>query len=374
MNRTLLTFVALITFVSCAQGEKKQEPITLKDTFKEYFLIGAAANAPQIRGENPEAVEVLLREFNSIVAENCMKAEVVQPREGEFDFADADRFIEFGEKNGMFIIGHTLIWHSQAPKWFFSDKNGKDVSREVMIERMRTHINTVVGRYKGRVQGWDVLNEAINDDGTLRQSKFLQIIGEDYIDLAFQFTHEADPEAELYYNDYSMFKPEKCATAVAIVNRLKSKGLRIDGIGMQCHYLMEGPEASEVERSIKEFAKTGAKVMITEMELSILKLPSKREGAEVSATEAYQAEYNPYADGNIPAEVLEAWEKRYLSYFDVFVRNAEAISRVTLWGIDDNMSWKNDWPMAGRTDYPLLFDREYKAKPVVEKIINLTKK
>lgn len=168
--------------VSCKAIEKSQP--SLKDALKGKFLMGVAINSDQAMGKDAAALKIVKQHFNSIVAENCMKSEVIQPKEGEFNFTKSDQFVSFGEKNNMFIIGHTLIWHSQAPSWFFVDKYGKDVSREVMIERMRKHIATVVGRYKGRVQGWDVVNEAINDDGTFRQSKFYKIIGEDYILLA----------------------------------------------------------------------------------------------------------------------------------------------------------------------------------------------
>src|SRR5690606_4843615 len=197
---------------------------------------------------------------------NCMKSMFMQPREGEFYFEDADRFVEYGEKNNMHIVGHTLIWHSQAPKWFFTDNAGNNVSRDVLIERMRKHIHTVVSRYKGRIHGWDVVNEAILDNGEYRESKFYEIIGEDFIPLAFQFAHEADPDAELYYNDYSTAIPSKRDGIVRMTKNLLDAGIKIAGLGMQEHHGLVHPSLGEVEQTINDFASLGVKVMVTEMD------------------------------------------------------------------------------------------------------------
>ena len=272
----------------------------------------------------------------------------------------------------MFIVGHTLIWHSQAPDWFFVDEKGKDVSREVLIERMKNHITTIMTRYKGRIDGWDVLNEAVMDDGTLRNSKFLEIIGEDYIKLAFQFAHEADPDAELYYNDYSMAHEAKYKGVVDMVKKLQAENIKIDAIGMQGHMIMSFPTVDAFEKSLLAFSDLGVKVMVTEMDISILPNPRQDAGAEISDKVQYQKEMNPFADG-LPEKETKELEDRYLDFFKLFVKHHDKISRVTLWGVSDANSWRNDWPMKGRADYPLLFDRAYKAKPVVEKIIDLVK-
>jgi len=203
-----VVFLFVVLLSNC-QTNRNESEMTLKEALKGKFLIGVALNADQITGRDTAGIRVVQQHFNSIVAENCMKSESLQPQEGKFDFSLADQFVDFGQENDMFIVGHTLIWHSQTPAWFFVDENGNDVSREVLIERMKNHITTVVGRYKGRIHGWDVVNEAIEDDGSFRKSKFYQIIGEDFIRLAFEFAHEADPDAELYYNDFSMAKNEK---------------------------------------------------------------------------------------------------------------------------------------------------------------------
>ena len=369
---SLMTLLFLMGLFLCGCTQPQEEKITLKDAFKDSFYIGAAMSNAQLKGQDALGVDVIENNFSSIVAENCMKSGQIQPLEGKFSFDLADQFVAFGEQNNLHMVGHALLWHSQAPRWFFVDEEGNDVSREVLIERMRTHINTVVKRYKGAIKGWDVLNEAILDDGTLRNSKFLQIIGEDYIPLAFQFAHEADPGAELYYNDYNEWHVGKRETIVKLVNSLKEKGIRIDGIGMQGHMGMEYPSVKEYEEAIEAYAAAGVKVMITEWDISALPKASRNITSNISDTVAYKKEINPYTDG-LPADVLSSWEKRYLDFFKLFIKHQEKISRVTLWGVSDAGSWKNDFPVVGRTDYPLLFDRNYKEKPVVQEIIKLIK-
>ncbi|SHE44762.1 endo-1,4-beta-xylanase [Chryseobacterium takakiae] len=355
--------------VSNAAAQKTEN--SLKKAFKDKFYIGTAMSLPQINGTDVKSDQIITSQFSSIVAENCMKSMFLQPQEGKFFFDDADRFVAFGEKNNMFIIGHTLIWHSQLPKWFFVDKDGKNVSAEVLKQRMKNHINTVVSRYKGRVKGWDVVNEAIMEDGTYRKSKFYEILGEEFIPLAFQYAQEADPNAELYYNDYNEWFPEKVKTVINIVKNMKSRGIRVDGVGMQTHVGLDTPKLEEYEKAIVDYASAGVKVNVTEMEISALPSPWGT-SANVSDTVEYQAKMNPYTKG-LPQNVQKEWENRYLDFFRLFIKHEDKIRRVTMWGVTDNQSWKNDFPVKGRTDYPLLFDRNFKAKPVVEKIIQLTK-
>jgi endo-1,4-beta-xylanase len=340
----------------------------LKDALAGKFYIGTALNAGHYSGRDTATIRVIREQFNAAVAENCMKPGPIHPREGVYNFVPADQFVEFGEKNHLFITGHCLIWHSQAPAWFFTDSLGNNVTREVLIDRMKEHIFTVVGRYKGRVKGWDVVNEALDENGTYRKTRFLQIIGEDYVRLAFQFAHDADPAAELYYNDYSLANSEKRNGAVALVKKLKEQEVKIDGIGEQCHIGLDYPEISEFEKSIEAFAALGVKVLITEMDISVLPMPDRRVGADVSANFEYQKKLNPYS-GGLPDSVNTALENRYFDFFRLFLKHKNVISRVTLWGVNDAQSWKNNWPVRGRTDYPLLFDRKNQAKPVVQKII-----
>jgi endo-1,4-beta-xylanase len=355
----------------CLAGCKPKAEMDLKDAFKDKFMIGTAMNTDQITGVDMQSIN-LIKNFNSIVAENCMKSEITQPVEGEFDFSIADQFVQFGEKHNMYIIGHTLIWHSQAPKWFFVDENGNPATREVLISRMKKHITTVVKRYKGRVNGWDVVNEAINDDGTWRESPFYKIIGKDFVKLAFQFAHEADPNAELYYNDYSMAHEAKRNGVIAMVKNLQAQGIKVDGIGMQGHLTFDFPTVDAFEKSLVAFAETGVKVMITELDLSALPSPWANVGANISDAVAYEATMNPFVDG-IPVDAYAKWEAHYMDFFKLFVKHSDKISRVTLWGVNDTQSWKNDFPVRGRTDYPLLFDRNYEAKPIVQTITNMLK-
>lgn len=370
-ERNIKLSVLMILFVSlCAfiPGNLKKKPETLKDALAGKFYIGTALNTWQFTEKDTASVRIIKENFNAVVAENCMKPGPIQPKEGVFNFEPADKFVAFGEKYNLFITGHCLVWHSQSPGWFFRDSLGRDVSREVLISRMKKHITTVVGRYKGKVKGWDVVNEALNEDGTYRKTKYYEIIGEDYLRLAFQFAHEADPAAELYYNDYSLANPEKRKGAVVLVKKLLDQGVKVDGIGEQGHIGLDYPDLKDLELSIKAFASLGVKVLITEMDISVLPMPDRRVGADISANFEYQKKLNPYS-GGLPDSVNNALQKRYLDLFRLFLKHKKVISRVTLWGVSDNQSWKNNWPVRGRTDYPLLFDRKFQPKPVVQQII-----
>lgn len=367
MTITPLWIAALL--MNVASGAFAQEVKTLKEALKDKFLIGTSVNTRQAAGNDQAGVRLIQQHFNSIVAENCMKSEGIHPEENRYDFTKADQFVEFGEQNNMTIIGHTLIWHSQLSPWFCVDKKGQNVSPAVLKKRMKAHITTIVKRYKGRIKGWDVVNEAIEDDGSYRKSKFYEILGEEFIPLAFQYAHEADPDVELYYNDYSMANSGKREGVVRMVNELKKRGIRIDAVGMQGHIGMDYPEVGEFEKSLLAFAATGVKVMITELDLTVLPMPRKDIGAEISATFEYQKEMNPYPE-QLPSDVSEAWNNRMNDFFSLFLKHHKLISRVTVWGVADSDSWRNDWPMPGRTDYPVLFDRNHQPKPVVGRIID----
>ena len=358
-----LLAVGLSTLPAFAQGG-------LKDAVGKYCLIGTSINQWQSDGQDAAATAVLQKHFNCATAENCMKMEVLQPAEGLFDFRVADKFVAYCQQNGLKIIGHNLCWHSQAPEWIFSDSWGRPVSKEVLKSRLEKHIATVVGRYKGQIHGWDVVNEAIEDDGSFRQSPLYKILGEAFIEICFRAAHEADPDAELYYNDYSMSKPGKREAVCRLVKRLKDKGLRIDGVGMQSHNGMDYPDLTEYEKSIDAFAACGVQVMMTELDLNALPNPEGFGGADISQNFEMQKKYNPYPDG-LPADVAKKVQDRYMQFFKLYYKHRDQISRITLWGISDVNSWLNDFPVRGRTNYPLLFDRQYKAKPVVQDIISL---
>lgn len=368
INTLLLTGLAIVQ-TACSSTTTTQEESSLKSALEDKFYIGAALNANQITGKDTASLRILTSQFNSIVAENCMKSQEIHPIEGEFDFTLSDQFVNLGEQNSMFIIGHALIWHSQLSKWFCVDEKGDNVSPELLKSRMKTHINTIVSRYKGRIKGWDVVNEAILEDGSYRKSKFYEILGEEFIPLAFQYAHEADPEAELYYNDYNEWYPGRRETVIRLIRTLKERGIRIDAIGMQGHLGMEGPTLEEYEETILDYTKEGVKVMVTEFDMSILPSPKHGIGADLAANFEYQKSLNPYTEG-VPEEVMEAWNNRMQDFFRLFIKHADKITRVTMWGIADGDSWKNGFPVRGRTDYPLLFDRNYQPKDVVQLIIN----
>ena len=360
----LIGFIStIIVFTGC-----KHNDTGLDSCFTDDFTIGAALNLGHIFETDSLGVEVIKENFNSIVAENCTKPMYLQPKEGEFYWKEADAFVDFGVKNGMEVIGHCLMWHWQLPNWFFVDDQGNDVSAETLKARMKAHITAVVTRYKGRVNGWDVVNEAILDDGSMRDSKFYKILGKEFIHYAFQCAHEADPNVELYYNDYNMFMKPKRDAVIALVNDMKSKGIRVDGIGMQSHLSMTESTIEDVEKGIVELAATGAKVMITEFDMTALPSPWEM-SAEVSNTKDYKNELNPYVDG-LPEDVLAQWNKTVRAYLDLFKKHSDVISRVTMWGVSDRDSWKNNFPVKGRTDYALLFDRNYTPKQVVTDLIN----
>lgn len=361
--------VAGAALCACAtrtsQAVVKEEP-TLKSVLGDKFLIGVAMNTFQSSGRDTNGVNIVKKHFNAIGAENCMKCQTIHPQEDRYNFRQADEFVKFGEDNGLTVTGHCLIWHSQLAPWFCVDKDGNNVSPEVLKQRMKDHIMTVVGRYKGRIKGWDVVNEAIMENGSYRNSKFYQILGEEFIPLAFQYAHEADPDAELYYNDYNMHFKGKRDAVVKLVNDMKARGLRVDAIGMQGHVGMNYPDLSDFEQSIVAFASTGAKVMITEWDMSAL--PEVNRTANIADTVAFRKALNPYPV-SLPDSVSEKWNKRMAEFMNLFVKHADVISRVTAWGVSDGDSWKNGFPVRGRKDYALLFDRDYQPKPFVKDLL-----
>ncbi|MFN3729418.1 MAG: endo-1,4-beta-xylanase [Fimbriimonadaceae bacterium] len=366
-----LTVIGMATCASAPpnhpmpQSTEAQSPAPLKDSFKGKFRIGAAVSTALLRGQDTDTEQVLRRHFDSLTAENAMKPDAIQPRPGEFTFTDADRLMEIAKETGAEVVGHTLVWHSQTPRWFFEGENGQPVTREVALERMRTHIKTVVGRYKGRVKEWDVVNEAINDGaGVLRQSPWLRAIGDDYIAEAFRAAHEADPEAILVYNDYNIELDYKRPKAVELLKKLVDEKVPIHAVGIQAHWRMDNPPLAETEKAIKEFSALGLKVMITELDIGVL--PTRYQGADISRTERMTAEQeavmNPYT-GGLPDDVAQKHGQAYRDAFELFLRHRDSIGRVTFWGVHDGHSWLNNFPIRGRTDYPLLFDRKLKPKP-----------
>lgn len=333
-----------------AAGCARPQP-GLRTIFEGAFLVGAALNAAQFSEVDTVAARIVKAQFNSITPENVLKWGSVHPRPGTYDFVAADRYVAFGERHGMFIVGHNLVWHNQTPRWVFEDAGGRPLSRDTLLARLRDHIHTVVGRYRGRIKGWDVVNEALDDDGTLGRTPWLTMLGEDYVASAFRFAHEADPDAELYYNDYSLENAPKRRGAVALVQRLQHEGIPIAAVGLQNHDRLDWPTAAQEDSTIEAFAALGVRVMITELDVDVLP-----RGAD------------PFVDG-LPDSLQQALARRYAELFGSYLRHRGTVTRVTFWGVTDRDSWLNNWPVRGRTNYPLLFDRDGRPKPAFAAVI-----
>lgn len=370
---SFMTIVWLL-FAGC-KAEEKQETIPgLKEVFDDHFLMGAILNERHVMQPDYRVLDLVKEQFAVLTAENKMKWESIHPLPDVYDFEATDKFIEFAEKNNIKVIGHTLIWHSQTPDWVFEDEQGNPLDRDQLIERMRNHIFKVAGRYKGKIHGWDVVNEAILDNGEWRDSKWRQIIGDDYIQLAFEFAAEADPDAELYYNDYSLFLDPKREGVKKLISNLLEKDIKINGIGMQGHYQLDEPAAEKVEQSIRDFSSLGLDVMITELDISVLPWPSDDlYGADVSTNFEYNETLNPYGY-QLPDSVQNQLAKRYADLFNVFVRNSDVISRVSFWGVQDGESWLNYWPVDNRINHPLLFDRNLQPKKAFYEVVKTADK
>jgi endo-1,4-beta-xylanase len=341
----------------------------LKKVFKKDFHVGAALSYEQVAGNDAAAAALIKEQFNSITSENILKWERVHPEPERYDFAPVDSFVAFGEKHGMFIVGHTLVWHNQTPRWVFEDEAEKPATREVLLQRMREHIFTVVGRYQGRIHGWDVVNEAFEDDGSPRKTKWREIIGPDYVQKAFEFAREADPKAELYYNDFNLWKKEKAEAAVRLVRELRAQSIRVDGIGEQGHWGLDYPSITEADAALQLLAQTGAKILITELDITALPNPEDWSGgADITRNEALRKHLNPYPEA-LPDSMQQVLARRYAECFALFHQHRNSIERVTFWGVHDGQSWLNNWPVRGRTNYPLLFDRRYQPKPAFEAVL-----
>ena len=346
---------------------------TLWEAYRDYWYTGVSVNQWEVEGNQSADWPVIAKNFNWVVAENCMKCEVVHPKEGVYDFTLADQFVNKAKAAGLKVLGHCLIWHSQCAPWFHFDDKGNLVSAEVLKQRMREHIYTVVSHFKGRVDAWDVVNEAFEDDGTPRKSLFYQILGTDYIPLAFQYAHEADPNIQLYYNDYSMNKAQKVEGVANFFRPLIQQGLPVTAIGMQGHMVLEDNNlVEEYDHAIKTIAATGVPTFFSEVDLTVLPNPYGFSGANVSDRFAYRPEMDPYKNGLTKEKAAEV-EAFWLSFYQMLLRHHKDILRVNFWCLNDGISWRNDFPIKGRTDYATLFDRQNNPKPVVQKLINLVR-
>tara|TARA_B100000767_G_scaffold273540_1_gene303995 strand:- start:1719 stop:2864 length:1146 start_codon:yes stop_codon:yes gene_type:complete len=372
LKKIAISFIVILSLFSCGNSIKiidnNEQKVSLSQKFQKHFLVGAAINEGQILQKDQPSVSIIKKEFNTISPENVMKWMFVQPKPNEFYFDHTDKYVQFGLDNNMHIVGHALIWHSQIANFMNSIKDSTK-----MVQHVTNHISTLVNRYKGKIDTWDVVNEALNEDGTLRESIFLKVLGENYLETVYKMAEKYDSNADLAYNDYNLCKPKKREGAVKLIKSLQSSGAKINSLGIQAHWQLTSPTLEEIETSILAFSELGVKVMFTELDISVLPNPWELSGAEVTQNfKKFEGDkkMNPFPE-NLPDSVKEKLTKRYENIFKLFVKHKDKISRVTFWGVTDKFSWLNDWPIKGRTNYPLLFDRNYKEKKAYQRIMNL---
>ena len=363
--------ISIVCALSCANGLYKpntDRTDSLSDRYKDLFHLGAAINEDIILGKDLQSKNIVTSEFNSITPENSLKWMYLQPFPNKFNFGAADKYVELGIKNNMHIVGHALVWHNQLAD--FMKTTG---SRSEFKKHVENHINTVVSRYKGKIDAWDVVNEAFNENGSLRPSVFKNQMGDNYIEDVFKLAETADPDADLIYNDYNLYKPAKRAGVLKMVKKLQENGTKINAIGVQAHWRLNSPSLMEIEQIILDISDLGVEVMFTELDVTVLPNPWELVGAEVTQNFSKfegDPKMDPYPKA-LPKSVEKQLAKRYEDIFKLFIKHQDKISRVTFWGVMDKHSWLNDWPIKGRTNYPLLFDRNYQPKKAYNKLINL---
>lgn len=368
----LLGFLLPILFLANCGDPTAKTPLesastipSLKTNFRAAFTIGAALNEAQILETDKPGIALIKKEFSTITPENNMKWMYIHPTVDSFNFSITDQYVNLGNKNNMHVVGHALLWHSQIGEYMNEVKDSA-----TMAGYIDDHIRKVAGHYKGKIDAWDVVNEALNEDGSLRESNFLKVMGPAYLEQAFRTAAEVDPNADLIYNDYNMWKPEKRAGAVKLVKNLQDKGIKVDGIGMQAHWSLVGPDLKDVENSILAYSELGVKVMFTELDVTALPNPWDLEGAEISQNFEGSPFMDPYTDG-LPDSMQVKLADRYHDIFKLFLKHQDKISRVTFWGVNDGGSWLNNWPIENRTNHPLFFDRNYLPKPAYHKVMDL---
>ena len=371
INKRFFSAVCLAGLLGagCSSSQKATAPkvYSLGETYKKDFLIGTALNNTHILEKDSLANQLIKQQFTAATPENIMKAGIIHPGWDKYNFEMADKIVAYGQKNNIKINAHTLIWHSQLPSFIREIKSADSIKTY-----FENHITTVASRYDGKVLSWDVVNEALNEDGSMRNSVFLKNLGPDYIVEAFRIAQKAAPNTELYYNDYNIEVPKKRAGALEIVKKIQAAGVKIDGVGIQGHWHLGTVPYKDIEESIEAFGKLGVKVMFTELDISVLPNPLRGNIADVSAKadENSANRGNPYVKG-LPDSVQLALAKDYEKLFQLFLRHKDKISRVTFWGVEDGGSWLNDFPVRGRTNYPLLFDRKYQPKAAFYSVYNL---
>ena len=322
----------------------------LKDYYQDYFTIGVAVSPQALKTDE---ASLILQQFTAMTAENAMKMGPIHPKENEYFWTHADSIVAFAQRNKMKLRGHTLCWHNQTAKWMFTDAEGKPVSKELLLQRLKDHITTVVSRYKGKIYAWDVVNEAISDsrEDFYRNSDWYKICGEEYIAKAFQYAHEADPAALLFYNDYNETNPVKREKIAKLVKALKDAGVPIHGLGLQGHWALTEPSRPQLDSALARYAQLGVTLQITELDVSVY--PKEHQASSRKADEY---------DQTFSAEKDQQQTEAYRMYFEVFRKYKSSLSSVTFWNISDRRSWLDNFPVRGRKDYPLLFDKDLKPK------------
>jgi len=360
LSRVLLT--ALLFFIHhlpYAQAvSKKEKDKGLKDYYSNYFPMGVAVAPGNLSGDE---AALILREFNSITPENAMKMGPIHPAENLYSWRDADSVVSFAQRHGLKVRGHNLCWHNQAPAWLFKDSLGNTVTKEVLLKRLKDHITTVVSRYKGKIYAWDVVNEAISDkqDEYIRNTEWYQICGEEYIAKAFEYAHEADPAAILFYNDYNEINSIKREKIYRLVKGLKDAGVPVHAVGLQAHWAINEPSEDQLDSTLKRFSELGLPLQITEMDISVYP-------KEHSAREKKPEDIND----TFTADREKGQSEMYARCFRLFRKYGHIFSGVTFWNISDRHSWLDNFPVKGRKDYPLLFNRDLKPKNAYLEIIN----
>jgi endo-1,4-beta-xylanase len=361
----LPVFTALAIGLSLAAATFGQEPKTLKGAARGRFLMGVAVNPSTM--SNPAAAALVAQQFDCITPEGAFKPYVVHAEKDKYKFQAADDVVEFARQHNLKIIGHTLYWNYKTPKWMFQNPDGTLLPRERALANLREHINAVAGHLKGKVVGWDVVNEEV--DGSpgpedMKDTAARRAIGNDVVEQAFAMAQAADPQAELYYNDYNIEASPKREKTIRLIRRIKAQGLRIDAVGIQGHWGLDYPSPKLLEEAILAYSAEGVKVNITELDISVL--PWVNPSADPATTQATGV--NPYTAG-LPPEVATKLARQYGDLFQVFVKHADKIERITFWGLDDSRTWLDNFPVKGRTNYPLLWDRQLKAKAAFDSVI-----
>jgi endo-1,4-beta-xylanase len=367
-SKLLLLLLFTVSICGFSQDLKQKDLKSLKNSYSPFFYIGAAINEDIILDNDLNSKKLVINQFNTITPENSLKWMFIQPNPNSFNFKVSDKYVNLGIENSMHIVGHALIWHSQLADFMQNLE-----SKSKMKFYFENHINTVVSRYAGQIDAWDVVNEAFNEDGSYRESIFFKLLGKNYIEKAFELTHNADPNAQLIYNDYNLYKKEKRDGVVKMVKDLKLKGVKIDGVGVQAHWSLNHPSLDEIEQTILDISNLGVDVLITELDISVLPNPWEQLGAEVSQNFSKfegDPKMSPYPK-KLPRSIQNKLANRYRDIFELFLKHSDKISRVTFWGVMDKHSWLNDWPIKGRTNYPLLFDRNYQSKKAYDALIEL---